>query len=383
MDKPNCFLPDYQISTNFNDTVVNFSNKTASSDRVGYQLIDFNIPNIWKENMGSGLVIAVIDTGIQADHIDLASNIIKGKSFIDSEGTVSDQNGHGTHVSGIVSAQRNNMGVVGVAPESKILPIKVLDKDGRGSLEALAEAISFATDEGVDVINVSLGGTFNFKSVRNAILKAYKKNIPVICAAGNNGDLGKIMFPAYYPETISIGAIDEERVRTEWSQTGTNLDFMAPGDSIVSTFPTNQYAAMSGTSMASPWVAGVVALMIAKHRKFGGQTPIEGVEDIREHLKKTALDIYKVGKDKKTGFGIISVSDTINTILKENKENDKKINEENNFKEKINKIQLFLDAANEINSKNNKIKEDIDKIDNKINKYNLYLDEIKNIIDKI
>ncbi len=287
---------------------------TAFAQNVGYQILKHNIPDVWLETEGEGILIAVLDTGAQMDHVDLAASLVAGQATDPDSNTLNDGNGHGTHVSGIIAAVNNDQGIVGIAPKAKVLVIKVLADDGTGYLSAVVAGIDYAIANNVDIISMSLGAPEGDPTEQAAIQRAYAQNIPVICAAGNSGNIGQLAYPGRYPESISIGALNDQNIRAEWSQTGQMLDFMAPGVSILSTIPTNKYDYFSGTSMATPWAAGVVALMMAKHRKIGGQTPLNTVEDVREHLKKTAIDLAQAGKDPTTGFGLIDVATAIQEI---------------------------------------------------------------------
>lgn len=300
--KKRCYLPDCQLLVK------------AFEQYVGYQILRHNIPNIWLETEGEGITIAVLDTGCQTDHSDLTNSVIAGWNYHDNTAAVQDRQGHGTHVTGTIVANNNNIGVVGVAPKARVLIIKVLGDEGWGYTDSVSQGVLFAIEQNVDIISMSLGGTASDDGLHEALKKAYNKHIPCICAAGNSGDVGQLDFPGRHAETISIGALNDANLRAEFSQTGQRLDFMAPGVDIYSTYMGNQYAGMSGTSMATPWAAGVVALMMAKHRKIGGKTPLHTVEDVREHLKKTALDLDIAGKDNKTGFGLIDVSKALGQI---------------------------------------------------------------------
>lgn len=300
------------------------------SQTVGYQISTHNIPEQWATTQGEGIKIAVLDTGCQINHVDITESIGQKHNFSQESdiaaykerarsrrdwrryqnkvrADVTDRDGHGTHVTGIITANNNNLGVVGVAPACEVEVIKVLNDQGVGYTDDIALGIEFAILWKVDVISMSFGGSESDGALHSAIKKAYAKNIPVICAAGNSGDINTLDYPAKYPETISVGALTKENIRAAFSQTGPRLDFMAPGVDIVSTTPLNKYTPMSGTSMATPWVAGVIALMIAKHRKYGGRTPVNNVEDVREHLKKTSIDLDVAGRDPQTGFGLVDV----------------------------------------------------------------------------
>ncbi len=307
-ERTKCYLPDYKLVV------------STFQQIIGYEILLHNIPDIWLETKGEEITVAVLDTGCQTDHPDLIDATIQGWNFHDDIQPVADGNGHGTHVTGTITANNNDVGVVGVAPLAKVLVIKVLGDEGEGYFESVAKGILFAIEQKSDIISMSLGAPVGDNAVHQAIQKAYEQHIPCVCAAGNSGDVGALDFPGRYPETIAIGALNNKNLRAEFSQTGSRLDFMAPGVDIFSTYPNNQYAGLSGTSMATPWAAGVVALMIAKHRKIGGKTPLHTVEDIREHLKKTSLDLDVAGKDPKTGFGLIDVEKAIQQIEQGEKE---------------------------------------------------------------
>jgi len=290
------YLPDFTVGE-----IV-----TAFGQTVGWQISKYNIPSVWQETEGEGITVGVLDTGTEMGHPDLSASLIVGRNTTNNTNNVEDDQGHGTFCSGIITANNNTQGIVGVAPKAKILVIKVLGADGTGSYETVLNGINYAIDQGVDVISMSLGGPDDVPALHNAVKRAYVANIPVICAAGNAGNV-PVSFPARYAETISVGALTDRNLRAEFSQTGAMLDFMAPGVSIQSTYPTSRYEYLTGSSMSCPWVAAVVALMMAKHRKVGGATPLNTVEDVREHLKKTAIDLDVAGKDPLTGYGLVDV----------------------------------------------------------------------------
>lgn len=298
--KPEAALCDYEIIS------IHSGDFEAKSQLMGYQIWKHNIPDLWDETQGEGVKVAILDTGVQSDHPDLSERI----AFLYPD-PANDAQGHGTHCAGITAGSNNEIGFVGVAPKADLFIIKVLNDQGWGTLEDVANGIYKAIDMGVDVISMSLGAPVSDEMLHDAVKAAYEANIPVVCAAGNSGDIGMLDYPGRYPETISVGALDKDNLRAAFSQTGPLLDFMAPGVDIPSTYITNAYAYLSGTSMATPWVAGVIALMIAKHRKVGGSTPVDTVEQIKEHLKWTAIDLQNVGKDDKTGYGLVDVAKAI------------------------------------------------------------------------
>jgi subtilisin len=276
--------------------------------KIGWEITAFNLPFAWGYCQGEGVKIAVIDTGCDLDHPDLVENLLPGKNFVNPGLLPEDDNGHGSHVTGILCASNNDIGMVGVAPKCKIIPVKALNKKGAGDLRAVAEAIRWSVDQGVDFITMSLGSPNPVAAIHKAIKYAEEKNVIVFCAAGNAGKTRTIFYPAGYKETIGIGAIDAQFDRAKFSCTGDDLDFLAPGVQILSTVPDNWYAVMSGTSMANPFVTGVCALLLSLVRQHRVDVRLEKAEDYRGILKKYCIPTTNqefAGKKFWEGFGII------------------------------------------------------------------------------
>jgi subtilisin len=240
-------------------------------------------PESWaKGYTGQGVVVAVLDTGVDFNHVDLKDNIwtnpnddtkdgyagdTHGWNFVDNNNDVMDRDGHGTHVSGTIAGEKNSYGVTGVAYDALIMPVKVLDDTGSGSYDSITKGIYYAVDHGANVINMSLGGGGANKSMQDALQYASSKNVIVVMAAGNNSALAPI-YPARYAQNtgVAVGAVDKDKSLASFSnRAGTEqLSYVtAPGVSIYSTVPNNSYETYSGTSMAAPHVAGVVALMLS------------------------------------------------------------------------------------------------------------------------
>ena len=234
-------------------------------------------PEIWAEaERGRGNIVAILDTGCQVDHPDLQDRIIDGKNFTaDFNGDAAnfdDNNGHGTHVAGTVAASyRESGGIAGVAPEAQLLILKVLTGEGSGEYQGIIDGIHFAIDwrgpegEKVSVISMSLGGPEDVAELYAAIKRAVDAGIPVVCAAGNEGDdsphTDEFAYPGAYGEVIQVGAVDFDRRIANFSNTNDEIDLVAPGIDIYSTFPGGKYASLSGTSMATPHVSGALALI--------------------------------------------------------------------------------------------------------------------------
>lgn len=279
-----------------------------AQQRMGWEITAFNLPETWKLTQGEGVKVAVLDTGCDLNHHDLKNNLLPGKNFVQPNKEPIDENGHGAHVTGIICAENNDIGMVGVAPKCKVIPVKVLDKKGAGNLLNVAEGIRWAADQGVDFITMSLGSPNPVQQIRKAIQYAAKKGIVVFCAAGNAGNTRQIFYPANYPETIGIGAIDENFDRAKFSCTGQDLDFLAPGAKIFSTVPDNWYAILSGTSMANPFVVGVAALLLSYKRQNNLKIKLNCAEDYRKIFKVNTIPIKNpqfAGKKFFEGFGII------------------------------------------------------------------------------
>ncbi|HDR3650537.1 S8 family peptidase [Bacillus sp. SM-B1] len=265
---------------------------------------------------GKGIVIAIIDTGCEINHPDLKENIISGYNFTEDDNSnpniYKDYRGHGTHVAGIIAASDNGKGIVGVAPESKLLILKVIDKNGVGSYKNLIKAIEFSMNwkgpnkEKVSIINISLGGSLPDKKLYTTIKKAKKKGIVIIAASGNEGDgnenTNEISFPGFYKEVIQVGSITKDKKPSKFSNTNINLDFVAPGENIISTHLNNNYVQLSGTSMAAPYVTGAIALII----KMIGKQETE----ILPYLVKFYLIVHsqRLGfPNTQEGYGLIQL----------------------------------------------------------------------------
>ena len=285
-----------------------------AKQKAGWGITAFNLPDTWKLTQGEGVKIAVLDTGCDLDHPDLINNLLPGANFINCGAPPEDDNSHGSHCAGIICAENNDIGMVGVAPKAKIMPVKVLDKHGSGDLVAVTAGIKWALANGADIIAMSLGCPAPVAQVRAACQLANQAGVPVFCAAGNAGKTKDVFYPACYPETIAIGAIDESFSRSSFSNTGVNLDFMAPGSNIFSTIPDNWYGVMSGTSMACPFAVGVAALLLSYVRNHKTNITLKSVDDYRNALKAKTIPIKDLDINNKKffeGFGILDPKDII------------------------------------------------------------------------
>lgn len=279
----------------------------ATAETIDWGLKLLGIPPLWKETQGEGIKVGVLDTGIALEHPDLQPAILESRDFTRSPSAAYDAQGHGTHVSGIIAARRNTHGIVGVAPEAKIIMAKVLNDDGAGTSPDIVAGIRWAVEAGADILSMSLGSPEPDEEIHQALLQAISKGVFAITAAGNEGpELDTVGYPAGFPEMVAVGSIDRRKKISRFSSRGRQVDVVAPGDQITSCYPPRGYAVLSGTSMATPFVSGVVALALAKHRKMGGKTPLRTQQDLIEHLCRTSADVGSAGFDPFYGCGIVN-----------------------------------------------------------------------------
>lgn len=244
----------------------------------------------WNFTTGNGIKIAVIDTGVQWDHPDLAANIwnntaenctnsvdddsngktddCRGWDFVNNDNNPTDDHGHGTHVAGIAAAVGNNsINVVGVCWNCIIIPIKAFDSSGSATYTDIVDSLHYAADNGAKIISMSFTGP-NANTLQEAIKYAYSKNVTLVAAAGNSNTNTGNIYPAAYEEVIAVGSTDSSDTKSSFSNYGSWVDVSAPGSSILSTYITNTTATSSGTSMATPIVSGLVGLILSKNSTF-------------------------------------------------------------------------------------------------------------------
>jgi thermitase len=247
----------------------------------------------WDLTTGSRVVnIAILDTGVDLDHPDLADKVVS-EINLTNYGSADDVYGHGTHVAGIAAAMTDNgIGIAGLGYSSGIMDVKVLDDNGMGAYSWIVSGILWAADNGADIINMSLGGSFASSALEDAIDYAWDKGVVVVAAAGNNGDTAP-MYPAYYINCIAVAATDANDARASWSNYGDWVDVAAPGVSIYSTLKDSSYGYMSGTSMASPYVAGLAALVFTTVSDANGDGRLN--DEVRSRIETTCDDINVTG----------------------------------------------------------------------------------------
>ena len=278
-------------------------------DRVDAELV-------WPSgNTANPIKVGIIDTGISNTHPDLLANVKGGVNTINPYKNWNDDNGHGSHVAGIVGAIDNTIGVIGVGPAIDLYAIKVLGASGSGYLSDVIEGIQWAITKKMQVINMSLGTASDIQSFHDAVIAAKNAGIVVVAAAGNSGGSvnESVIFPAAYPEAIAVSATDKNNVIASWSSRGPEVDLAAPGVSIYSAYKGTGYATLSGTSMAAPHVTGSAALVL--------NTPVGSYDtntngkwdpdEVQTKLQVAAKDLGATGFDILYGWGLVNAYNAV------------------------------------------------------------------------
>lgn len=287
--------------------------QTASIDTVPVQF-----PLIQAEPLktspytGLGVKVAVIDTGIDTQHADLkvTAGICTLKIGCTSTPSYDDDFGHGTHVAGVIAAQKNNFGIIGLAPNVELYAVKAMNKKGSGNTTDIAAGLEWAIKQKVDIINMSLVVAGDDQALKLFIDKAYTEGILVVASVGNEGvsiQSDSVQYPAKYQNVIGVTAINQSKQKMLEASTGPAVEIAAPGYNIISTFPSDLdlvdgnkdgYTSMSGTSMAAPHVTGILALYKERFPSFSNKR-------LRELITMTAEDLGTLGRDAQFGFGMV------------------------------------------------------------------------------
>lgn len=325
---------DYQktLSKIQNDTAVEFAEpdyilkiqKTPNDTYYFSQwyLSKIRMPEVWDRfTEQKSTVVAVIDTGVDYTHPDLQGKVLPGINLVNGDNDPMDDNGHGTHVAGIIAAVTDNgIGIAGITTNAKILPIKAGDKDGNFTVSAVVEAILYAISQNVDVINLSLGGysssNLPLMSITDAIMQAYQKGIVVVAAAGNDAT-DEWTFPAAIPSVIAVSATATDDNRAKFGNFGSYIDIAAPGTNILSTIITNAdydnvkdgYTTESGTSVAAPIVSGIAALLKSIHPDWGPDE-IEWALELSAYRKDPSI-LW----DEYLGYGRVDAYAALSQVL--------------------------------------------------------------------
>lgn len=289
---------------------------TDVAEIVDYGVKMLNIPAHWFETKGEGIGVAILDTGIDLEHPDLKSNLKLALDF-SGENDPRDRHGHGTHVAGIIGANDNQSGIIGIAPRCNLFSLKVLTSQGAGTDAMLHNALRWVLHNhkthNIRVVNMSLGSPEPNPALLQVLIQLRDQGVICLCAAGNEGQAGSgsstVNFPARYWEQeacMSIGAVNEIERAAFFSSTGPNhVTFVGPGANIFSTYPGGKYARLSGTSMATPAIVGLVTLLLAAHKPVDlDKNALLTLKEVVEHMKEFSKDLGTMGYDSQYGWGL-------------------------------------------------------------------------------
>jgi len=278
----------------FSAEAVGTANDPLFTQGSEWHLAKIQAPAAWDITTGSsGVVVAVVDTGVLASHPDLAGKVLPGGyDFVANDTDPTDENGHGTAVSGTISPATNNLiGVAGVTWANPILPVRVLDANGSGAYSAIANGITYSADHGARIINMSLGGTSSSRTLQDAVNYAWNKQCVLIAAAGNNGN-NTAFYPAACTNVVAVSATDSADAHPTWSNYGSYVDVSAPGVDIFTLYGADQYAWWSGTSFSSPVTSGVVALMASVNSKLTNVQLVDLLVKNTDDIGAAGYDVY-------------------------------------------------------------------------------------------
>ncbi len=255
----------------------------------------------WEVSRGDAeITVAVVDTGVDPSHPELAGRVLAGYDFVGEDDDPGDENGHGTYVAGIVAAAGDNgQGVAGVAWRVRVLPVRVLDANGQGFYSDVVAGIRYAADRGARIINLSLGGGAYSRALQEAVDHARARGSLPVAAAGNSA-APSLDYPAACQGVVGVGATDGNDLLASFSNHGEDLDIVAPGVSIYSTYPGGRYVSMNGTSAAAPQVAGAAALLLSVRGSLSAA-------EAEQRLLSTARNLGEPGRDNVTGWGLVQL----------------------------------------------------------------------------
>jgi len=282
--------------------------RTPPAEVLPWGIARVQAPSVWTSTTADVVKVGIIDTGIDATHPDLVGNIKGGVSEVSYTTSWKDDNGHGSHVAGIVGAVDNAIGVVGVAPNVDLYAIKVLDRRGSGYISDIITGLGWAVTNHMDVVNMSLGTSSYSSAFETAVNNAAAAGVTEVCAAGNSGpSANTVEYPGKFAKVIAVAATDSNNAIASFSSRGPEVDIAAPGVSIYSTYNGGGYQTLSGTSMATPHVAGVAALVIS--------TPVGAWDtngdgrwqsaEVQAKLQARAQDLGAAGRDDLFGYGLV------------------------------------------------------------------------------
>ena len=285
--------------------LVSAQNDAYFQNGAQWYLNKVNAPTAWNITQGSSdVVVAVLDTGIDASHPDLVGKVLPGYDFVNNDSDASDDNGHGTSVAGFIAPRTNNgIGLAGMAANVKLLPVKILDKHNVGTAFNIAQGITYAADQGADIINISVSTANSSDTIKRAVEYAWAKGCVIVAATGNTG-AKTARYPAALDNVIAVSSTTYVDSLSSFSTHGSYVDICAPGSGTLTLNNKDGYTSVSGTSYATPLVSGAAALLASLPGNLTNTQIVNALLD-------NATDIGDAGRDDKFGFGLLNVGDAV------------------------------------------------------------------------
>ncbi|WP_072329854.1 MULTISPECIES: S8 family peptidase [unclassified Paenibacillus] len=263
--------------------------RSAPPSKIPWGIRHIQAPQVWSKSKGDRIHIGVVDTGADYNHPDLRHCLSQGINLLNRHLYPADDNGHGTHIAGTIAAYAKQRGIVGIAPHALIHPVKAFDHQGGAFVSDIIKAIDWCVLSRMDIINMSFGMKTHSKALEAAVLSAHQAGIVVVASSGNEGKRAEIDYPARFPQSIAVGATTRKGRVAPFSNDGRQIDIYAPGEKIYSTWPGGKYQELSGTSMATSHVTGVIALMLSLRPRLRPSR-------IKALLRKHARYVMRPGK---------------------------------------------------------------------------------------
>ncbi|WP_305885089.1 S8 family serine peptidase [Pleionea sp. CnH1-48] len=279
---------------------------SIQADTIPYGISKVRANETWGDTTGSGVKVCIIDTGLDTDHSDLDANFVEGVSTAGEPGP-DDVHGHGTHVAGTIAAEQNGSDVVGVAPDAQLYIAAAFNSSGQATDESILNALDWCVNKNTKVINMSYGGSGSTSAEEAAYQAAYNAGVLMVAATGNSGASAPISYPARYPTTMAVGATNSSDGIASFSQRGPEIDVTAPGVSVLSDRNGGGTTTMSGTSMATPHVAGAAAAVLGADNTLTH-------DQVRQVLRDTAVDLGSAGFDNTYGYGRIDLRAAVDSL---------------------------------------------------------------------
>lgn len=293
----------FYSKTSFSGNSLN-TNELNTRQIIPWGVESANAPALWSDVTGKGVKVAVLDSGFDYSHPDFGDNIKEGYNAIEPGNPINDDYGHGTSMCGVIAAANNGFGIVGVAPDAELYPIKVLDEYGEGEISDIVEGIDWCIENDIQIINMSFAIEKDIPLLKSAVEKAINAGIIIIASAGSTFN-NKVGYPASYEGVISLTAVDRKLKLGDYSPKG-KIDFSAPGIDVVSTVGDGCYEICSGTSIAASYFTGLTALVLQNPQRFGlpaGSSCTRA--DVYNILKSFSKDLGEKGKDSIYGEGFV------------------------------------------------------------------------------